>query len=94
MDQVPAWFFGAMVVVGGAAVFLALAVMRASRRIPAAPVESDPVHAAAVERERQEVADIEASLDRDTTELETALAIDDADDRSRELARLMNGGRG
>lgn len=90
---IPGWLWGVLTALGGFSIVLALAVMRAMRQIPPAPDERDPIHAAEALRERVEVAEISHLLERDTVELEAALDIEDADQRSHELARLMAAGR-
>lgn len=92
-DRIPAWMFWAMTAIGGVAIALALLLIRVSRRIPPAPVESDPVYDAAMVEEQETIDRIAALQERDAEEIEAVLDIEDADERSRELSRLMRARR-
>lgn len=92
MSRMQAWLVGAAVIIGGIAVFFAMAMLRATQQIPPAPAETDPTYDALIEQEEKQVEAIEARLTRHHREIETIAMNSDPDKRSTEISRLLNGG--
>jgi hypothetical protein len=66
-------------------------MIRPLARVQPAPAETDPGYEALVELEREEVEEIRAEMERAVAEVKRVSADPDADRRSVEIARLLNG---